>query len=241
MATPPNPTRVVHVLDLGQRSYAPVHNLQRQAVERVRTKAASELLILVEHRPTITLGRRADASNIILDSQALERLGIEVHRIERGGDVTYHGPGQLVAYPILRLHEHLLGASDYMHRLEDVVIATLADLGIQADRRVGYIGVWVGNDKVCALGVRIMRGVTMHGLALNVDPDMSHWATIVPCGIRDGGVTSLRALLGQAPDMTLVKERLLVRFAGFFGTTLVTAEDHSPWLLPATEGARLAP
>ncbi len=241
MVAPSNPTRVIHVLDLGLRSYAPVHSLQRQAVERVRTKAAPEVLILVEHRPAITLGRRADASNIILDSQALERLGIEVYRIERGGDVTYHGPGQLVAYPILRLHEHSLGASDYMHRLEDVVIATLADLGIEAHRREGYIGVWVGRNKVCALGVRIMRGVTMHGLALNIDPDMSHWTTIVPCGIRDGGVTSVRALLGHAPDRTLVKERLLARFAELFRATLTVAEDESPWLLPATEDAQLAP
>lgn len=241
MVGPSLPASAIHVLDLGLRSYAPVHSLQKQAVERVRTNAAPEVLILVEHRPAITLGRRADASNIILDSGTLNELGIEVHRIERGGDVTYHGPGQLVAYPILRLHEHSPGASDYMHRLEDVVIATLADLGIEAGRREGYIGVWVGQDKVCALGVRIMRGVTMHGLALNVDPDMSHWATIVPCGIRDGGVTSLRALMGQAPDRTLVKERLRARFGEAFSTTLVTAEDESPWLLPAREDARPAP
>ncbi len=241
MVGPSLPASAIHVLDLGLRSYAPVHSLQKQAVERVRTNTAPEVLILVEHRPAITLGRRADASNIILDSGTLNELGIEVHRIERGGDVTYHGPGQLVAYPILRLHEHSLGASDYMHRLEDVVIATLADFGIQGGRREGYIGVWVGQDKVCALGVRIMRGVTMHGLALNVDPDMSHWATIVPCGIRDGGVTSLCALLGNAPAMGHVKERLLVQFAASFGATLTVAADDSPWVVPATEACPPAP
>ena len=222
--------REVALLDLSLRPYGEVHALQLRAVERIRERPAPQVLVLVEHSPTITLGRRANAANILIDAETLAGLGIGVQRVERGGDVTYHGPGQLVAYPILRLHEYGLGASDYMHRLEGVVNAVLSDFGIQAEQRPGFIGVWVGQDKICALGVRILRGgVTMHGLALNVDPDMAHWETIVPCGIRDGGVTSMRRVLGRAVEMTAVKERLTSRFAEAFGVTLVPRQDASPW------------
>ncbi|MFO7697954.1 MAG: lipoyl(octanoyl) transferase LipB [Anaerolineae bacterium] len=223
--------KTVSVLDLGRSAYGHVHALQVQAVECVRESQTGEVIILVEHSPTITLGRRGDAANILADPEKLADLGIEVHRIERGGDVTYHGPGQLVVYPILRLHEYVAGASDYMHRLEEVVIRTLSDFGIQAGRRPGLIGVWVGHDKVCALGVRIRAGVTMHGLALNVDPNMGHWETIVPCGIHDGGVTSMRALLGAAPGMGAVKECMLARFAEAFGVQLAPVDDASCWAL----------
>lgn len=230
------PARTVSLLDLGRCAYGPVHSLQLQAMERVRDSQTAEVIILVEHTPTITLGRRGDAANILADPETLAALGIEVHRVERGGDVTYHGPGQLVAYPILRLREYVAGASDYMHLLEEVVIRTLSDFRIQAGLRPGMIGVWVGHDKVCALGVRIRAGITMHGLALNVDPDMGHWGTIVPCGIHDGGVTSIRALLGSTPEMGGVKERLAARFAEAFGVRLLRAGDASRWTADPTAG-----
>jgi len=222
--------RALSLLDLGLQPYEPVHQLQVSAVECVRSRAAPEVVILVEHTPTITLGRRADPAHILASAEALQRSGITIQRVERGGDVTYHGPGQLVMYPIIRLHEYNLGASDYMHRLEEVVITALDDLAVSAGRREGLVGVWIGNNKICAMGVRIRGGVTMHGLALNVDPEMAHWQTIIPCGIQDAGVTSLRQVLGIAPAMEVVKERLTARFAEAFDVTLVTCQDATPWI-----------
>ncbi len=205
--------------DLGLVPYGPVHRLQRILVEQRRLDQVGDLALFLEHTPVITLGRRADPGHILASPEALAQEGITVHPVERGGDVTYHGPGQLVVYPILRLREHHLGPSDYMHLLEEVVIATLADLGIQAGRREGFVGVWVGHDKLCALGVRVMRGITMHGLALNIAPNMAHWALIVPCGIRDGGVGSMAALLGCAPPREVVARTLAHRLADALGQT----------------------
>ncbi len=223
---------------LGLAAYGPVHRLQQALVERRRLDQVGDLALLLEHTPVITLGRRADPAHILASPEALAEQGIAVHQVERGGDVTYHGPGQLVAYPILRLRDHGLGASDYMHLLEEVVIATLADYGIAAGRRAGYIGVWVGHDKLCALGVRVMRGVTMHGLALNVAPNMAHWAAIVPCGIRDGGVGSMAGLLGEAPPMAEVERRLGDRLAQALGSTPAWRQlAELPWPSAMAEDA----
>lgn len=212
-----SPTLACH--DLGLVPYGPVHRLQRALVEQRRLDQIGDLALFLEHLPVITLGRRADPAHILASPQELERQGIAVHQVERGGDVTYHGPGQLVVYPIVRLRDHGLGAGDYMHLLEEVVVATLAEYGIRAGRRQGLIGVWVGNDKLCALGVRVMRGITMHGLALNVAPDMAHWATIVPCGIRDGGVGSMAAILADVPAVASVARALARHLAAALGLT----------------------
>ncbi len=143
-------------------------------------------------------------------------------RIERGGDVTYHGPGQLVGYPIINLASLGIGPSDYMHALEDVIIAAMAEFGIVGTRRKDQIGVWVGGDKICAMGVRVSKRVTYHGFALNVAPNMAHWRMIVPCGIRDGFVTSMAAELGQAPPMAKVATTVVTCFADRFGMTPMT-------------------
>lgn len=210
---------------LGLTAYGPAHALQQELVERRRADQIGDLALLLEHTPVITLGRRADPAHVLASPDELARQGIEVFRVERGGDVTYHGPGQLVVYPILRLHDHGLGAGDYMRLLEDVTIQTLQEYGIPAARRDGLIGVWVGNDKICALGVRVKRGVTLHGLALNVAPDMRHWALIVPCGIRDGGVTSMIRELGVAPPLADVGQRLGRNLAAALGATPVFHDD----------------
>jgi len=141
--------------------------------------------------------------------------------------VTYHGPGQLVGYPILYLPDHNLGASDYMHRLEDVLALALADYGIKTHRREGIIGVWVGENKIAALGVRIRGQVTYHGWALNVAPDMRHWEYIIPCGITDGGVTSMAREMGAAPSMAGVRARVAARFAELFHATLYPVEERA--------------
>jgi len=195
--------------------------LQRELVDWRQRGLIEDVLLLVEHEPVITLGRRADPRHILVSADELHRQGIVVCKTERGGDVTYHGPGQLVAYPILNLPSLGLGASDYMHRLEDVAAATVADYGLATHRRPGIIGVWVGDNKVAALGVRIKGGVCFHGLALNVDPVMAHWLNITACGISDGGVTSLATELGYSPRMAQVRQRFMYHFAQAFGTEMV--------------------
>jgi lipoyl(octanoyl) transferase len=177
-------------------------------------------VLLVEHDPVITVSRRQSAAgHVIASAKMLAGMGIEVQPTDRGGDVTYHGPGQLVAYPILNLRDLGLNISRYMRLLEQVAIDTAGAFGVAAVRDAGFTGAWVAASmglsgvprKVCALGVRVSHGVTMHGLAFNVAPDLSHFQTIVPCGLADRGVTSLKELLGaKAPEMAEVK-RVLVR------------------------------
>ncbi len=195
--------------------------LQQTLVDWRQRGLIDDVLILLEHEPVITLGRRADEAHILASPEVLEAEGVQVCRTERGGDVTYHGPGQLVGYPILYLPDYDLGASDYMHRLEDMVAAALAEIGIQTHKREGIIGVWVGENKITALGVRIKRGVTFHGFALNVNPNMLHWSFIIPCGITDGGVTSVALELAHAPTMAEMRARVADHFARMFGVELV--------------------
>lgn len=205
------------VVALGRQPYGVVHAFQHRLVAARQRGAVGDVLLLLEHEPVITLGRRADLAHVLASEEMLTRAGINVVPVERGGDVTYHGPGQLVGYPILNLNSLGLGPSDYMHALEDVIIAAMGDWSIAAGRRKGQVGVWVGEDKICAMGVRISKRVTYHGFALNVDPIMDHWRMIVPCGIRDGFVTSMAAELGFAPSMDDVMATVVTCFAAVFG------------------------
>ena len=225
-------TRAVDVIHLGVEPYGSALELQHELVSLRQERRIGDTLLLLEHTPVITLGRRADEGHILAAPDLLAREGIEVRRVERGGDVTYHGPGQLVGYPIMHLPSLGLGASDYMHRLEDVLAATLADWGVATYRREGVIGVWAGENKIAALGARISKGVSYHGFALNVAPDMNHWATIIPCGITDGGVTSLALELGQSPPMADVRARVVHHFGVLFGADMreVTLDALVPGL-----------
>jgi len=209
-----------YCVNLGRLSYLPAWELQHRVLAARQSGKVPDVLLLVEHDPVITLGRRAKPEHILVPPEMLAQLGVAVHRIERGGDVTYHGPGQLVGYPIVHLRERGLGAADYMHRLEDVLLGVVADFGLQGHRREGVIGVWLGHDKVAALGVRIERGVSYHGFALNVNTDLRHFGLIVPCGITDGGVTSLGKALGRPVDWQAVCERVEQHFAALFHTQL---------------------
>ena len=223
-ASLPKPLRVV---DWGRRGYASSLAAQRELQAAVITGEAPDTLVFVEHDPVITLTpRAAKLGHVVAPDDRLAELGIELHETDRGGDVTYHGPGQLVAYPILHLHRYGLNLSKHMRLLETVVLNTAAAFGIRAHRETGYTGVWVdpgdpgnpGSDggptrKLCAMGVRIRKHVTMHGLALNVRTDLSHFQTIVPCGLTDRPVTSLHELLGDdCPDMDTVKAELTRSF-----------------------------
>jgi lipoate-protein ligase B len=213
------------VQDLGTMKYREAWALQERVHADVLA-GGEERLLLVEHPPVITLGRRPGlAKNILASAEALERTGVEVVESDRGGDVTFHGPGQLVAYPIVRLNDHQLSVGGYVRRLQEIVIATLNDLSVPAKTDPAAIGVWTCDGqgaacelaKICAIGVRIRRGVSMHGIALNVTTDLSYFDLIVPCGLAGRPVTSLQKLLGeQAGPMPQVKAALAARMCAVF-------------------------
>lgn len=192
--------------------------LQHRIVEACKAGQLDDVLILLEHPPVITLGRQADETNIIAAPEFLDELGIQVRRVERGGDVTYHGPGQLMGYPIMNLRNHRKDIGWYIHSLQDVLVGVLAEFGIDAQVRTGrQTGVWVGNDKIVAVGARIEEWVSYHGFALYVDPIMPHFDLIVPCGLRDKGVTGMRQILDEPIEMERVREAVAQHFAEVFG------------------------
>ncbi len=186
--------------------YATMLTRQRDRHGAVRTGRAPNTLFLLEHEPVITLGRNAHREHVLFDEDELTRRGIALTETDRGGDVTYHGPGQLVAYPILDLRHWRCSVGWYLRTLEEAVIRTLDDYGLKGERVEGLTGVWVDGAKVAAIGVGVRDWVTFHGTAINVDPDMTHFEAIIPCGITNKPVTSLRRLLGNAPPIAEVGE-----------------------------------
>jgi len=198
------PLRVMNVLYLGCVDYAIALELQQTLVRLVKEGRISHTLLLLEHPPVITLGRNAGAQNIVASREFLAANGVELHETDRGGDVTFHGPGQLVGYPIfdLRAFEPRIGAVDFVRKLEEVLIRTCGDLGVVTERIPGLTGVWTQNDppgKIAAIGVHISRAVTSHGFALNVNTNLDYFKLIVPCGIADKPVTSLEHEIAQSP------------------------------------------
>ena len=206
-------------LDLGRAPYGPTVRLQQRLHAEVRQAHQERAyLVLVEHDPpVITLGRGADEAHVTASRERLEADGVEVHPSARGGDVTCHGPGQLVAYPILRLDLHGRDVRGYLRDLEEVLIRVLARFGLQGDRAEGMTGVWVGREKIAAIGVAIRRWVTWHGIALNVAAHLDHFRLIVPCGIPNRGVTSLARALGREVSVAAVKPHLVECMVEVFG------------------------
>ncbi len=209
----------------------------QRAVSQARDAGdLSDVLILLEHFPVITLGRRANRANVVVPEELLRKEGVALYQSTRGGDVTYHGPGQLVGYPILKLRELRLGAAAYVHGLEAVLMDLLSGFGLEGKRDPHYIGVWVGEEKVAAIGVAISAGITMHGFALNVNPNLSHFQLINPCGITDKGVTSMARFVGRPVTVDEVRPRLVESFARTFGmefercdpVSLAVAGIHMP-------------
>lgn len=182
---------------LGRMAYRPCWELQRRLAAARASGRAPYVLLLVEHEPVYTLGRAARREHVLWDEAECARRGVEVVEVDRGGDVTYHGPGQLVGYPVVDLRPLGLGVREYVRALEEAMLRLLRRFGVEGRREPGLPGVWVGSAKVGAIGVRCSRGITTHGFAFNVDPDPEHFAGIVPCGLRDRGVTSLAAVLGR--------------------------------------------
>lgn len=201
------------VRDLGVIAYAEAWKLQQELVAERKAGHASDTLLLLEHPHVITLGRAAQRENILTVPP-----GVDLQETNRGGDVTYHGPGQLVGYPIFDLHGLRKDIAWYMRTLEACLIEALDAFGITAERLSGLTGVWVGHDKIAALGVHLSRWVTCHGFALNVTTDLSYFDAIIPCGIRGHGVTSMAKLLGHPVEMNAVKQAVIRSFQkGFFG------------------------
>jgi lipoate-protein ligase B len=199
----------------------------QKTIARLRgAGSAPDTLILLEHPHTYTLGRRGKLSDVLVDETALERMGVQVCYVDRGGEVTYHGPGQIVGYPIVDVR-HLGGPVAYVRALEAVIVHALGDFGLEARRRDDLTGVWVGNEKIAAIGVKISRGITTHGFALNVNTDLSYFQYIVPCGMRGMGVTSMDRLLGGSVDLEEVSLDLAHHFGLLFGRTMQETAGQS--------------
>jgi lipoyl(octanoyl) transferase len=208
----------LEVRRLGILPYADGVALQERLVQDRKAGTIPDQLLLLEHSAVITLGvkARADRSHVLASAESLMARGVELFESGRGGDVTFHGPGQLVGYPILDLGPDRCDVHRYVRDLEDVLIRAVGSFGIPAARTPGLTGVWVGTEKVAAIGVRISRWITSHGFALNVNTDLSQFDLIVPCGIRDKGVTSLQRLLGRTVGMAAVEQAVVTAFAQIF-------------------------
>ena len=221
-ATSDRGERSLEVRRLGLMNYADALALQRSLVEERRAGRVPDLLLLLQHPPVITLGVRGDGgrSHITATNDRLLELGVDVCETGRGGDVTYHGPGQIVGYPLLDLRPDRCDVHAYVRDLEEVMIRLCGDYGVPASRIRGLTGAWVGDSKIGAIGVRISRWITSHGFAFNVTTDLDHFALIVPCGIADRGVTSLEREVGGAVDLAGVEHRMVRHFGEVFGRTV---------------------
>ena len=205
---------------LGRMRYGPCHALQQRLGAARTSGEVGDTVLFVEHDPVVTLGRRAKPEHLLRSPEALAAQGVEVHDVGRGGDVTYHGPGQLVMYPIIDLKPDRRDVRRYVWSLEETMIRTCADYGVTAERVAGYNGAWVGDDKIGAVGVRISRWVTMHGIGFNVSTRLEDFSVIVPCGIATGGVTSLERELGRAVPMAEVVERSATHLSALYEASL---------------------
>jgi len=205
----------------GLRPYGEVLEMQRARQRAVIAGEAPNALYIVEHTPTITLGRNTDPKHLLFDEAAYRSQGIEVVPVERGGDVTYHGPGQFVAYPILDLNQWRPSVGWYLRALEETLIRVLGAYGLRGERVEGLTGVWVDGGKVAAIGVALHHWVTIHGIALNVSPETAHFQLIVPCGIADRPVNTLAQLLPQVPPWTDLQGHFLEAFQESFSSKLL--------------------
>lgn len=229
--------KTVAVKDLGFRGYQETWDYQEQLFAEILGQkkgiragtgpaATSNYFLFVEHPHVFTLGKSGDQANLLASEALLREKGATFFHINRGGDITYHGPGQIVGYPILDLENFFTDIHKYLRLLEEMVILTLAEYGLEGQRSAGETGVWLeagkpGARKICAMGVRASRWVTMHGFALNVNTDLSYFDLMIPCGIRDKGVTSLSAELGRHVPMAEVRQRLLRHFSELFEAALI--------------------
>jgi lipoyl(octanoyl) transferase len=209
---PSDDASALRVVRPGRVAYAKALAWQREAAELVRGGGGPETLFLLQHPPVVTMGRRATQDHLLLSTEELAARGVEVVETDRGGDVTFHGPGQVVGYPILDLRRRGLGAHTYLRFLEEKLIAVLATYGIEAFRDPAYTGVWTKAGKIAAIGIRVSAGVSLHGFALNVNTDLAYFGLIVPCGIQGRAVASMERVLSRPVDVEEVMDRLASAF-----------------------------
>ncbi|OGP68387.1 MAG: lipoyl(octanoyl) transferase [Deltaproteobacteria bacterium RBG_13_53_10] len=208
---------MLRVWELGTTEYGEAWNLQKRLrCERLEGRIPDRL-VLLEHPPTITIGKSGTLDHVLVSREELARQGISLFFVDRGGDVTYHGPGQLVGYPILNLRERGSDLHSYVHCLEEVILRTLGDFSIEADRDASHPGVWANGEEVAAIGLSVKKWVSMHGFALNVNVDLEHFSFIHPCGLLDTRATSMSKILGRCVPMADVKNRLIFHFCEVFG------------------------
>jgi lipoyl(octanoyl) transferase len=236
---------VIHVVQLGLVEYATALRLQQSLVELRKQGHVDDVLLFLEHSPVITLGRNAQRGNLLKSEADLGRRGVQVFECDRGGDVTFHGPGQLVAYPIFDLREFTpkLGAVAFVRKLEEVLILTCREFGIVTQRISGLTGVWTAGSvpaKIAAIGVHISRGVTSHGFALNVTTDLDYFRLIVPCGISDKPVTSMAREVGRTLDLRKVADVAARCFGEVFGADIMEVESLDA-LVPEKVGVPMKP
>jgi lipoyl(octanoyl) transferase len=218
---------ICEVQQLGRVDYSEALQLQRRNVALCKVGMIPDTLLLLEHPHVYTFGRNAKKEHLLVSRQFLTNIGAKVFETDRGGDITYHGPGQLVGYAILDLTRHRRDIAWYMRSLEEVFIGVAASFGIRAERLNGVTGVWVGDEKLVAMGVHISRWVTSHGFAFNVNTDLRYFEHIVPCGLRGKGVTSLEKLLGRDVGMATVAKHVIEEFGQVFGFEMVPVEEST--------------
>ncbi|MDI6765678.1 MAG: lipoyl(octanoyl) transferase LipB [Bacteroidota bacterium] len=207
----------IQTVNFGLTAYQPIWELQKKIFNLQISKKISDVLIITEHNHVYTLGKNTDEAHLLADEKELKLSDVDVYHIDRGGDITYHGPGQLVGYPIINLNNYYLDTHRYLRDLEEVLIRTLKDFGINGHREENYTGVWVGGDKIAAIGVKVSRWITMHGFALNVNTNLSYFDRIIPCGIFHKGVTSMERILGNKVSLQDVIDSVSSRFREVFG------------------------
>jgi lipoate-protein ligase B len=218
-------TKKILVSNLGRTRYADTWDLQHKLLELRQRGQIEDLLLYTEHSHVYTIGKSGDDNHLLASEEELTRDGTEVFHIDRGGDITYHGPGQVVGYPIVDLNQHSPDIHAYLRQLEEVLIVTLNAFGISAGREEGMTGVWTGGEKIAAIGVKVSRWVTMHGFALNVNTDLHKFARIIPCGIFHKGVTSMKQVLGHEIPLDNVEQKLTESFESVFGFSAVAIES----------------
>ncbi|MFT9496739.1 lipoyl(octanoyl) transferase LipB [Anaerosolibacter sp.] len=207
----------LNILDLGRCGYQEALEIQYDILKKRQDDNIEDTLILVEHPPVITIGRNGFSSNIIVPEKYLKEQGVKVHQVERGGDVTYHGPGQIVGYPIVKLKDNKMGIRDFVEGIEETFIQLLGEnYSIIAGRNSEHTGVWIDNNKILAIGLAVKRGVTMHGFAFNVKTKLDHFNLIVPCGISNKGVTSIEHITGHPAELAQVNKLIIKHFNKVF-------------------------
>ena len=206
----------LNIVDLEQKDYKEVWDLQKTIHQKRIECTIDDTLLLVEHNPVITMGKSGRVDNLLTPFKVLKEKGIDFYRIERGGDVTYHGPGQLVGYPIFNIKKGLIGIKPFIEKIEEVIIATLREFGINGKKKEKMIGVWTETGKICSIGIAVKRWVSFHGFAFNVNTNLQHFDYIVPCGLKDVTMVSMQKILNNTVPLDKVKKSIITNFSVLF-------------------------